>query len=147
MAKSLYKWISIMDRLNKTVLSEDLVPLDINTSQYMFILQIYQHGQIPQDELMNVVHIDKSNVTRTLQKLIEKGLVQREHCPTDHRAYVVSLTAKGKTLYKPIFEAEFRRNAVMLANLSVDEEAELYRLLDKISAAVDEPNLLDMDEP
>lgn len=147
MAKSLYKWISIMDRLNKAVLSDDLIPLDLHTSQYMFILQIYQHGSIPQDDLMNVIHIDKSNVTRTLQKLIQKGLVQRKRCPEDQRAYVVSLTEKGKTLYKPIFEAEFRRNAVMLANLSTDEKTELYYLLDKISATVGESNLLEMDEP
>lgn len=147
MAQSLYKWISIMDRLNKTFLSDELLPLGINTSQYMFILQLYQHGPLRQDELTAIIHIDKSNVARTLQKLIDKGLVSRKRCADDHRAYIVSLTEKGKTLYKPIYDAEFRRNEELLTTCTPEEVMELYRLLTKISATVGEPDLLDMEEP
>ncbi len=76
--------------------------------------------------------IEKSpNTTRLMDKLVDKGLIDRTRCKTDRRIVYVEITEKGMSLLTDIDltfdDSQFRTN-----NLS-DEEAEvLSNLLDKV---------------
>lgn len=76
--------------------------------------------------------IEKSpNTTRLMDKLIEKGLIERVRCDSDRRVVYVNITEKGLALLAEI-DVDFDTTFLFTNNLT-DEEAEtLSRLLDKL---------------
>lgn len=76
--------------------------------------------------------LDKdSDVSRIVDRLFEKGLLDRKENPEDRRQKSVVITEKGLTLLDNMFDCEKTADR-LLTNLTVEEIRELNRLLDKI---------------
>jgi DNA-binding MarR family transcriptional regulator len=76
--------------------------------------------------------LDKdSDVSRIVDRLFEKGLLNRTENPSDRRQKSVEITGKGLSLLDSMFECE-KTADTMLDNLTTTEILELNRLLDKI---------------
>jgi len=76
--------------------------------------------------------LDKdSDVSRIVDRLFEKGLLNRTENPSDRRQKSVEITEKGLSLLDSMFECE-KTADTMLDNLTTTEIQELNRLLDKI---------------
>lgn len=71
------------------------------------------------------------NTTRLMDKLIDKGLVERVRCDSDRRVVYVSITGNGLELLTKI-DLEFEKFIAFTDNLSNEEAEELSRLLDKL---------------
>ncbi|WP_417224281.1 MarR family winged helix-turn-helix transcriptional regulator [Achromobacter spanius] len=97
----------------------------------------------PPDMSLNAVareaNIDKSQASRTVSDLIERGLIKRSADAQDARGVSLDLTRAGKKLYQEVFPAAIERNEEMLAVLSEDEREVLERALDKMTS-----HMLDM---
>lgn len=76
--------------------------------------------------------LDKdSDVSRIIDRLVEKELVSREENPDDRRLKTIDITGKGLFLLDNLYDCE-KKADTLLNNLSDSEVAELNRLLDKI---------------
>ncbi|MBK8289568.1 MAG: MarR family transcriptional regulator [Flammeovirgaceae bacterium] len=76
--------------------------------------------------------IDKSsNCTRLVEKLRQKGLVDRETCESNRRQVDISITDKGQSLLKKI-DGNQHTWLDTMAKLSKAEAKELNRILDKL---------------
>jgi MarR family transcriptional regulator, 2-MHQ and catechol-resistance regulon repressor len=71
------------------------------------------------------------NTTRLMDKLIEKGLLERVRCDADRRVVYVSITEAGLDILSRI-DVDMDDAIVFPQNLSEDESEELSRLLDKL---------------
>lgn len=69
------------------------------------------------------------NATRLMDKLCDKGLINRLPCPDDRRVVHIEITSKGLSLLKDISK-DFKED--LLENLSEKEANQLSDLLDKI---------------
>jgi len=69
------------------------------------------------------------NATRLMDKLCDKDLIGREHCPNDRRVVYIEITKQGTTLLDKI--SKHLKND-LLENLSEEEATQLSDLLDKI---------------
>jgi DNA-binding MarR family transcriptional regulator len=104
------------------------------SSQQFNILRILrgQHPGPASIRLLTERMLDKmSNASRLVEKLRQKGLVDRDICPSDRRQVHVHITEKGLELLRRIdnlMDAE----EDALRNLSEQEAEELSRLLDKL---------------
>ncbi|MCC6540804.1 MAG: MarR family transcriptional regulator [Flavobacteriales bacterium] len=75
--------------------------------------------------------IDRApNATRLTDKLIAKGLVERERCEEDRRVVFVRISAKGLEMLEHIDELSRARKQCASTGLSEAEAADLNRLLD-----------------
>jgi Transcriptional regulators len=72
-----------------------------------------------------------SDVSRIVDKLCEKGLVDRKENTVDRRQKDVVITEKGLDLLQGMDSCE-KKADTLLQNLTDDEVIELNRLLDKI---------------
>lgn len=73
------------------------------------------------------------NTTRLMDKLIEKGLIERVRCESDRRVVYVSITEAGLALLKQIDDdLEIDNRLDMSGNLSEEEAETLSNLLDKL---------------
>lgn len=76
--------------------------------------------------------LDKSSdVSRIVDKLYDKGLIDRRENSIDRRQKDIEITKKGLALLSKIDECE-KKIDTLLKNLTIEEGQELNRLLDKI---------------
>jgi DNA-binding MarR family transcriptional regulator len=76
--------------------------------------------------------LDKnSNATRLVEKLRQKGFVNREICENNRRQVDISITEKGLATLKKI-DADQMAWLDQLKNISKGEAQELNRILDKL---------------
>ena len=111
-----------------------LKPFKISWQQFN-ILRILR-GMYPEPatvKLLTERMIDKmSNASRLVEKLKQKGLVERRVCPSDRRRVDVEITEKGLSVLEDIsFIMEEGLNQKM-SNLSSEEANQLNLLLDKL---------------
>ena len=73
-----------------------------------------------------------SNVTRIIDKLLAKGLVIRQECPTNRRKMDINLTKAGEALLLELNEKVDAFHAPMGRNLSVEEAETLEKLIKQL---------------
>lgn len=86
-------------------------------------------------ELAARVLLTKSGMTRLLDRLEERGLIERRACATDRRGQLVALTRKGRYLLARATPGALRALAATLAPLSASDLAALKRLAERIEEA------------
>lgn len=91
-----------------------------------------------QRELAGALHYDASNVTGIVDRLEERGLVERQVDPQDRRIRLVVITAAGLELRRTMIERAFTGGKA-LAGLTAAEQVELRDLLRKIATPVELP--------
>lgn len=69
---------------------------NLTVDQWIVLRQLDQHKEMKQNELAAFVFKDNPTLTRIIDLLVEKDLVQRKPHTTDRRCFLVSLTAAGK---------------------------------------------------
>jgi DNA-binding MarR family transcriptional regulator len=73
------------------------------------------------------------SVTGVVDRLERAGLVQRDGSPTDMRAKRVSLTPKGRQVVEQVLAVHGKQMEAVLGGLRHGEQAELLRLLSRLS--------------
>ena len=86
-------------------------------------------------ELAREAMISTSAVAQRLNKLESRGFVTREANPDDGRGTLVSLTGTGKDLIESALPDHLETERAITAVLSIDEQALLGLLLQRISTA------------
>jgi DNA-binding MarR family transcriptional regulator len=89
-----------------------------------------------QRELAGTLHYDASNVTGIVDRLVERGLVERQVDPKDRRIRLVVITEAGIELRKQLIQLVLT-NGRTLVGLTDDEQLQLRDLLRKIATPVD----------
>lgn len=111
-----------------------LKPFGLSGPQFN-VLRILR-GQYPEPasvKLLTARMIDKmSNASRLVDKLLEKGLVQRTTCPHDRRSVDVVITEKGMDVLTQARAAVEASHRVLNGQLTTEEAETLNSLLDKM---------------
>lgn len=120
-------------------LAQSLKHYDITPEQYN-VLRILR-GQKGNPATINMITermLDKnSNASRLVDKLKQKGFVERRECPKDRRACDVLLTEKGTQLLLEL-DKEMSNNEKSITALSEEEMKTVNELLDKFRTLVKE---------
>jgi len=117
----------------KNQFTDFLKPYDISSQQFN-ILRILRGNE---DWLaMNIVKermIEKApNATRLADKMIAKGLIERQRCDTDRRVVFVNITKEGLKLLKKIDEVNDDDRINYIENVTEEEAKIVSDLLDKL---------------
>jgi len=114
------------------VLVQNVVPLlaelDLTKSLADALWQLDPlDGALPRGVLAERLHCDPSNVTFLVDRLEERGLVERSYKPTDRRVKAVSLTTAGVAARQRLVAAT--DNAPAFVPLTTNEQRQLAKLL------------------
>lgn len=77
--------------------------------------------------------LDKVSVSRALQRMLAKGLIERTPDPEDGRGYVIRLLPAGRALFRKIVPMVQAREQYLLSALDETEQAALSTILDKLT--------------
>ncbi len=121
-----HSWL--IHKINQTLSKFDLTPQQFN------LLRILR-GQYPSPASISLLKermLDKmSDASRLVDRLIQKGLVERKICEQDRRRVDVVITKKGLSLLKKI-DLKNEDMDSFLKNISKIEAKKLNDLLDKL---------------
>jgi DNA-binding MarR family transcriptional regulator len=92
-------------------------------------------GQYPETATVNLIKermIDQSSdVSRIVERLVQKNLVDRNVCPKDRRQVDIVISSKGLKLLVRL-DSENDRIDKTVSNLTIDEAKKLNALLNKL---------------
>lgn len=109
----------------------DSLNMGITSEQFVVLDTICSHEDIYQQKLSEILLKDKSNTTRILKLLEEKGLIKRETGKANNRLiHLLKVTEKGKKLVDDNMPKIKNFIFEMFGNVS-DEEVELLHNLSK----------------
>jgi DNA-binding MarR family transcriptional regulator len=105
---------------------------DLTVDQWVLIDHIERQPGISQNELAELTFKDPPTVTRIVDLLEKKELVERGLVPGDRRKFNLFLTKKGKAVYKSAFPivADIRRKG--WGDLEEDDYQHFVRIMDSI---------------
>ena len=125
-----------IDRTYKVV-RQDLINrfkiagVDITPEQWVILAKLGDKDMY-QTELANKSFRDKPTVSRIVDLLVRKNLVERIPDKKDGRKYHVSITTQGKRLIKKATPAVEESRKLGWTNLSEEEYQKLVTILDKV---------------
>ncbi|WP_069986821.1 MarR family transcriptional regulator [Massilioclostridium coli] len=132
--RELIKWLSIADRFTRLSLDKNLANLNINNSQYFYILKICENPGITQDKLQSFIHVNPSNITRALNQLEKTGFLLRFPNEQDKRTFHLFPTEQAKKAYSAILEA-IQQSCESLTYGFTEQEKQQFLFLLKKSAS------------
>lgn len=109
----------------------------LNEYDVLFTLSRCPSGWLRLNELNDHILLSQSSLSRLVERLEKRGLVERMPAPDDGRGVLLKLTEAGSDLQKQIGRMHVRDiEALMTPSLTAAEQRELLRLTEKLRAAV-----------
>ena len=109
---------------------------DIRPREFAVLNRLHQHGALNQVQLAELTYKDRPAITRMLDRLIARKLVSKVPDPTDRRAYVVSLTARGTAIRNNIVPLVVERLQSACGGIPLEHLAITVATLKQISAQI-----------
>ena len=135
--RALKLWV-VLARATAAVEEHDKASVAANglTRAEFGVLEALLHkGPLLLSELGRKVLVSSGGTTYLVDRLAERGLVERRACPGDRRARHVHLTAAGEARVAAMFPEHARCIEAALAGLSASEQREATDLLRKLGQA------------
>ncbi len=126
--------ISDVHRLLTAAVDNEVRALGLTRSQLRVVLHLMRGDGISQVALADDLQLGKVTVGGLLDRLQEKGLIERRPHPTDRRAKLVYLTLADQNIYDAIVEAGGIILEQVLAGINKAEERALIALLLRVKA-------------
>jgi DNA-binding MarR family transcriptional regulator len=120
----------------KCVGSQRLLRRGVSMTQLYVMSMLERHGAMPMTHLAEALDVSVSNATGLVDRMEERGLVDRLRDDPDRRVVRVALTAEGRTALAEIEVLQADVLAGVLARLDDRQLARLARSLDDLRGAV-----------
>lgn len=104
----------------------------VTLAQCHTLLEIENKGKESLTELAKTLGLDKSTISRTVDGLVNIGLVDRSIPAENRRMATLQLTDAGRNICETINDTNDKYFEDTLSVLNEKETAELIRLLDKV---------------
>jgi DNA-binding MarR family transcriptional regulator len=110
----------------------------LKNSQYSLLSHVVLLGPLRPGELARRIRMDASTLTRNLQPLVDRGLVQVT-AGDDARSRLVSATPAGQALREEAKKVWKQAQLALNARLQPERVAALHDLIDECLACLDVP--------
>ena len=130
------KLVIALSRTNTSfsrALQNFLTQYGLTVAQFGVLEALYHLGPLQISDLIDKTLSTSGNMTVVIKNLEKEALIQRNINDQDRRAFLISLTEKGRTLIKPVFKAHLSFLSDFFARLDEGEKSTLIKLLRKLN--------------
>ena len=113
----------------------DIARHGLTLAEFGVLEALYHKGPLLLGELQRKILVTSGGMTWLVNRLEERGLVERRACKEDGRARYAALTRTGRRLIERIFPEHSAALADAASGLTVDEQSEAVELLKKLGFA------------
>jgi DNA-binding MarR family transcriptional regulator len=137
--------LEFLQRLHAGSSASGWIQLGLTMPQLRTLFQIDYLGQTPMSRLAHSLEISVSAATGLVDRLVDHGLVQRQHDLHDRRIVQVETTPSGRSLIIQLRSASAERLMEIMGRLDPDALARTLEVLELLNVAAEaEPAELGM---
>lgn len=125
-------WISRIARFMERDFEKRLEPLDITRGAFAVLSAIHHDKKAKPAEIAAFLGVDGAAITRHLDRVEKRELIERVMSSTDRRSTDIYLTAKGRRILRRGRSFSKATNERFTANLSESETKQLQSLIRKM---------------
>jgi len=132
-----------MQRLTKELLRRyqmrdrnEIACCGITVSQCYALDALGEHGEMTMVQLAGKLYVDKSTVTRVVDPLVARGLVERRYGEQDRREILARLTSAGSKLHQEIVASLQVSQREILERIPSPKREQVLESLEILSAAM-----------
>jgi len=132
------KALVVLMRASQTVqdiVKQDMGKYGVNPTEFAVLELLYHKGDQPIQHIGKKILLASSSITYVVDKLEEKGFVQRRACPKDRRVTYAVITDKGKAFIEEAFPQHEKTIETIFEHLYQEELTTTIELLKKIGLA------------
>ncbi len=134
-----YRLTLIAKRVSDSLSQVYREEFDIGIAEWRILVHLGESQCQNAKDLGQMTAMDKSMVSRAIKLMEDKGYLLRKKSQSDNRAYFLSLSERGKELYKTLIPIALAWEAELLQSLNSPEYRDLLRILSKLESRLDEP--------
>lgn len=113
----------------------------VSTTQCFIIVEIGRKPGISVKELAEILRVDKSGISRSVEELVQKGFVERNPSKEDRRYVVLNLLPKGQARFEKIendMYIKFKEVLEQIPEKKREQVVEALRLYNEACTKVEE---------
>lgn len=111
----------------------ELAPYGVTPGQYAILKCLWDENGQTAKQIAERLCLDGSTITGILDRIEQKGLIEKKVDAKDRRALQVLLTKSGQELEKPLTKVIEEANRKALSSIDADRSEDLKKLLQEIS--------------
>lgn len=132
--RHVFFWLTQLVNRRNQALSQALAPLGSTVAKWRVLNTLQQAPGLSMGQLAERTAVDRTTLTRTVDRLEDEGLLSRGVVPDNRRVLALSLTDRGRALLQSMLPLVRDQNRVALEGISADETAALIATLRKMIA-------------
>lgn len=114
----------------------DICCYGISVSQCYALQALGEHGTLTMQDLARHLHLAISTVSRVIDSLVDKALVERQTSSRDRRVCQVTLTASGNALLQRLQGELIAREQAVLQHIPAASREHVISAITELSRAV-----------
>lgn len=131
-------WLTQVIGARDRELAQGLRDHGLRVPEWRALAALYARQKCTMSELAELATIDRTTLTRTIDRMAEAGWLSRRADGSDMRVTRLALTAAGRRMFDRIWPEVEELNALALAGLSSEEIQSLNKILARMRANLDE---------
>lgn len=131
-----YLFTQIVGRRNRHI-GEKLKPLGVTVPKWRILASLHARPAITMNQLAELTTIDRTTLTRTLDRMVRDKLVLRSANPHDHRSVRLELTTNGERAFGRVLPLVIEDNALSFSGMRPAELAQFRNILGRIVENLD----------
>lgn len=104
----------------------------LSITEWRIMAVLGEYPGVSADEVSLKTQIEKSILSRAINKLLARHFVAREFDPADRRRSMLSLTKTGKSVYDEIVPVAYQFEQALLECFSESERKQFSELVDRL---------------
>jgi MarR family transcriptional regulator, multiple antibiotic resistance protein MarR len=129
----LAKLIGLAHIHKEQLLNEHLAPFGMSAAQFKVLVAIHFNGMNAPVDICKFLNINGGSMTRMIDRLAKKDLLNKQPNPKDKRGVLLNLTETGESLLQACMETiENTVAPLLIGDLSPQEVKQLSALLTRL---------------
>jgi len=128
-----YRILSLTSRLNRQAVQILDEACGLRLPEWRCLAMIGRHKKLNLFNISEIAGMDRAQVTRSIQSLVEKDYVVTERASLDRRTVSAKLTKAGQRLYDQTYPVMEQRQLRLLSALSPSDRKAFNRILERLN--------------
>jgi DNA-binding MarR family transcriptional regulator len=131
-----FKLVALANTLQTQVTRHYVAPVTpVGLTEWRLMGLLHEHGELHAGALARLSAIDKGQISRALQPLIDAQWLHRRTDPEHARRHLLSLSSEGHAQFNNVLQQARPLQAALWNALTVPERAALEHIMEKLTAA------------
>lgn len=127
-----YRLSTLSNKVSRIIAQSYHDKFGLSVTDWRIMAVLGEYPGVSADEVSEKTQIEKSMLSRAVNKLLQRKLIKREFDSKDRRRSILTLTDTGLSVYDDIVPISYEYEQQLLQCLNTQEQALLSELIDRL---------------